>query len=228
MPCRKQVSLRSIAGTAKNNVEKPLRNFLKNKGVNIITKPISNYNPQKRSHRQNNKKRSTKMPWNLFILPLVGGYYMLTQCYGFKFHPQRLDRQGVIFETVLIGRALIAVTYSIRIVLDSTSSIVLHQIHRFSPFTKPYGLMSLASLDFTELSTELFNEIPNDVNGIKKSIEEIGKELENILKYSFELESLLLITLYKDKAYMAWVKELPFPSQSPYFRILPAVSRFRT
>lgn len=168
------------------------------------------------------------MPWNLLILPLVGGYYILTRCYVFKFHQQRLEKQRLIFETVLIGIALMAFTYSIRVVLDSTSSNLLNQIHRFSPFTQQYALTSLASLGFAVLSTELFNLISDDVSWIKKSIKDVGNELENILKYSFEQESLLLITLNNDKVYIAWIKELPIPSKSPYVRVLPAISGFRT
>lgn len=43
------------------------------------------------------------MPWNIIILHLVAGYYISTRSYYFKFKHQRLDRQRLIFESVLLG-----------------------------------------------------------------------------------------------------------------------------
>ena len=46
------------------------------------------------------------MPWNLLLLNLVAGYYLLTRSHYFKFEQQRLDRQRLIFESILLGVAL--------------------------------------------------------------------------------------------------------------------------
>ncbi|AKP51555.1 hypothetical protein [Cyclobacterium amurskyense] len=47
------------------------------------------------------------MPWNLLILPLLGGYYLLFRFNKFKFKQQRLDRQRLVFDTILIGTWLL-------------------------------------------------------------------------------------------------------------------------
>ena len=75
------------------------------------------------------------MPWNLLILPLVAGYYLLTRSYYFKYEQQRLDRQRLIFESVLLGVALAVFTYIIRIIAESfppTKEIIL-VIYDFLP-----------------------------------------------------------------------------------------------
>jgi len=168
------------------------------------------------------------VPWNLLILPLVGGYYILTRCYIFKFHQQRLEKQRLVFEAVLVGIGLMVFTYALRLVFNSVFSEWLLEIHTYSPFNQPFALTSLTSLALAIFGSEVFNKISGDVYWIKKSIKDVGNELENILKYSFEQESLLLITLNNDKVYIAWIKELPIPSKSPYVRVLPAISGFRS
>lgn len=50
------------------------------------------------------------MPWNLLVLPLAAAYYILTRCDLLKYKQQRLDRQRLIFESVLLGSFLLAIS----------------------------------------------------------------------------------------------------------------------
>lgn len=58
------------------------------------------------------------MPWNLLILPLVAGYYLLTRFYPFKYKQQRLDRQRLIFESILLAVCVSVITYFIRLFVE--------------------------------------------------------------------------------------------------------------
>ena len=50
------------------------------------------------------------MPFNLLLLPLVGGYYLLVTSRFTKYIHQRIDRQRLIFNSVLVGIALIGLS----------------------------------------------------------------------------------------------------------------------
>ncbi|CAA0189883.1 conserved membrane hypothetical protein [Tenacibaculum maritimum] len=167
------------------------------------------------------------MPWNLLILPLVGGYFILTKCYIFKFHQQRLDRQRLIFESVLLGIALIVSTYLIRIFFVKLTPDLIDIVHSYSPFKQPFALTSLISVGIAIFFTIIYNKFSEDKKWIRKAIDDVGNEFESLMKYSFDEESLLQFTLNNDKIYIAWVKELPIPSISPYVRIIPAISGYR-
>lgn len=167
------------------------------------------------------------MPWNLLILPLVGGYYILTRCYIFKFHQQRLDRQRLIFESVLIGIALMVGTYLLRILFNLLASDLVSVIYSYSPFEQRYSLTSLFSVLFAICFTYIYNKTSEDEKWIKRSIVDVGNEFEALMKFSFEENSLIQFTLTNNKFYIAWVKELPIPSVSPYVRVIPAISGYR-
>jgi len=167
------------------------------------------------------------MPWNLLILPLLGGYYILTRCHIFKFHQQRLDRQRLIFESVLLGIGLMVGTYLLRVLIEVITPDLISLLYRYSPFDQQYFLTSLISVLFAIIFTKVYNRISEDEKWIKRSITDVGNEFETLMKFSFEEESLLQFTLSNDKIYIAWVKELPIPSVSPYVRIIPAISGYR-
>jgi hypothetical protein len=167
------------------------------------------------------------MPWNLLILPLVGGYFILTKCFIFKFHQQRLDRQRLIFESVLLAIALTVSTYLIRILFIKLTPDLINIIHSHSPFDQPFALTSLISVGVAILFTLIYNKFSEDKKWIRKAIDDVGNEFESLMKYSFDEESLLQFTLNNDKIYIAWVKELPITSISPYVRVIPAISGYR-
>ena len=107
------------------------------------------------------------MPWNLLILPLVGGYFILTKCFIFKFHQQRLDRQRLIFESVLLAIALIVSTYLIRILFIK---LTLDLIHSYAPFKQPFALTSLISIGVAIVFTLIYNKLSEDKKWIRKAI----------------------------------------------------------
>lgn len=167
------------------------------------------------------------MPWNLLILPLIGGYYILTRCYIFKFHQKRLDRERLIFESVLLGIGLMVATYLLRVIIEIFATDIVNVLYTYSPFDQQYFLTSLISVLLAILFTAIYNKISEDEKWIKKSIIDVGNEFETLMKFSFEEESLLQFTLSNNKIYIAWVKELPIPSVSPYVRVIPAISGYR-
>lgn len=167
------------------------------------------------------------MPWNLLILPLVAGYYLLTKCYLFKFHQQRLDRQRLIFESILLGIAIMGVTYTIREFFIAYLPDFASLIYSYSPFDIPYALTSFFTIVVSISFSLIYNKFSTDKKWIKKSIKDVGNEFEILMKWSFTEKSLLQFTLDNGKVYVAYVKELPIPSISNYIRLIPIISGYR-
>lgn len=59
------------------------------------------------------------------------------------------------------------------------------------------------------------------------AIDEIGTELELLLKNCAETEDLVQITLKNDKFYIGYVVSIPIPQRSNYIVISPAFSGYR-
>lgn len=165
------------------------------------------------------------MPWNALILPLVAGYYLLTRFYPFKYRQQRLDRQRLIFESILLAVVTSAITFAIKIIIPVN---YIEFIYAQIPIQTPYIGTSIATLLFTVVFTETVNLFIDKTKYIKQAIKSVGNEFELIIKSSFVEKKLIQITLSSGKVYVAWVKELPIPSISNYIRLIPAMSGYRT
>jgi len=167
------------------------------------------------------------MPWNLLILPLVGGYYILTRSYFFKYKQQRLDRQRLVFESILIAVLLAILAYTLRLLALFFIPIDYLQFHEYLPLKLPFLGTSLLSLTISVAFSEIGNAFFDREKNIKRAIKLVGNEFELILKSSFSDSQLIQITLKNEKVYIGWVKELPIPSISNYIRIIPAISGYR-
>jgi len=167
---------------------------------------------------------------NLLVLPLAAGYYLLTQSFFFKFKQQRLDRQRLLFETIisavfiLVGGFLLKVFLYDLIVSDSIKQIINNLNPLYQTHYSGTVLMSfLLTIAFVKISN---TQIDKEAQ-IFKAIKSIGNEFELMASRSFKENRLVLLTLKNDKFYIGWVKELPIPSQSNYLRIIPALSGYR-
>src|SRR5690554_1853466 len=119
------------------------------------------------------------MPWNLLILPLVAGYYLLTRFYPFKYKQQRLDRQRLIFESILLGVSISIIGYSLRIFAEIIIPQNIWQIIcGVLPIQYPYIRTSFSILIITVLFTEIVNKFLSKENYIKKAIKDVGNEYE--------------------------------------------------
>lgn len=168
------------------------------------------------------------MPWNLLVLPLVGGYYILTRSHYFRFRQQRLDKQRLIFESILLAVCVLVFTYFIRVVFEYfAADSFCDSMYKYFPIKTPYiGTTSIA-LVFSIVLTKGSNYFLEPDDYIKRAIKTVGNEFELLLKSSFVDDILLQITLSNDKVYVGWVKELPIPTISNYIRIVPTISGYR-
>ncbi len=166
------------------------------------------------------------MPWNLFIFPLAAGYLFLTRSYYFKFIQQRLDKQRLIFETILKGSYIGALALIIRFIIEYAWPELIVKVYNQFPFKEHYTLTSIASIPIALLMISL-NLFLDKQKYVIQAISKVGNEFELKLKEAFINENLILISLKNNKFYIGWVIKLPLPGISEYIRIIPAISGFR-
>jgi len=167
---------------------------------------------------------------NLLVLPLAAGYFLLTRSYYFKFKQQRLDRQRLLFETVIVAVFILVGGFLLKtFVYDVVFNEELRNaLNNLNPLkTTPYSGTVLISFVLTIMLVMISNLFLNKKKEIYRAIKDIGNEFELLASRSFKENRLSLISLKNDKFYIGWVKELPIPSQSNYLRIIPALSGYR-
>lgn len=169
------------------------------------------------------------MPWNLLILPLIGGYYLLSRFNIFKYRQQRLDRQRLIFDTILIGLFLLISSFLLRKLLYLFLPELLDTIYSYFPIKTPFIGTTFASFLIAVIITEFGNRTfySNQKLYIENAIKDVGNELELLLRTSLKQSLLLEFTLDTNKVYIAWVKELPIPTVTNYIRVIPVLSGYR-
>ena len=169
------------------------------------------------------------MPWNLLILPLIGGYYVMSQSNYFKFAQQRLDRQRLIFDSIIAGLILLVSTFILRKIVSYILPDVIPAFYEFFSVKTPYIGTAFCSFLLGVIVTFGGNYLvfSDHKYQIQKAIKRIGNELELLLESSLKHSYPLEFTLENDKVYIGLVKELPIPRVTTYIRIIPFFSGYR-
>ncbi len=167
------------------------------------------------------------MPFNLLLLPLVGGYYLLVTSRFTKYIHQRIDRQRLIFNSVLVGIALIFLS----VVITQTVGYLLpawtEGIKQAVPLQLPYTGTAVLSLLFGIVLPHLSNLFIDKTRALSRSIKLTGDELEQLIDGAFLDASLVSFTMKNGKVYVGWPVSLPRPSRDSYLSVLPLFSGYR-
>ena len=169
------------------------------------------------------------MPWNLLILPLVSGYLLLTKLNHFKYRQQRLERQRLVFDSVLLGILAFTFTYILRLIVEALIPDIVKFLYNLFPFHVPLLVTSFVTLLLGWIAVVIGNLLPffNKEKCVKRAIRKVGNELELLLLSSVKEKRLLQFTLKNNKTYVGWVKELSAPRTNNFIRIIPAISGYR-
>ena len=167
------------------------------------------------------------MPFNLLLFPLVGGYYLLSRLRIFRYFSNRLDRQRLIFQSVLTGVGLIVLAWSFRFLALSISPNFVSQVLKAFPNDIPHLAVSILSLVLGILITETINWLIGKEKSIQIAINLYGSELERLYFDAFKSRKLIQLNLENGKCYVGWLKELPEPSRLSHVRLTPVLSGYR-
>lgn len=167
------------------------------------------------------------MPFNLLLLPLVGGYYLLVTSRFTKYIHQRIDRQRLIFNSVLVGIFLLGISVSMTKFIEYLEPSWLNTIKASVPLQLPYTGTAVLSLILGILLSHLSNLFISDTQALGWSIKLIGNELEQLINGAFSAAALVSFTMKNGKVYVGWPVALPRPSRSAYLSVLPLFSGYR-
>ncbi len=168
------------------------------------------------------------MPYNLLLLPLIGGFLFLHISHYFRFGAQRLDGYRLLFQSAIAGIALSAVA-RLAIVLISLTPLgpILDRFWLlFSPFDYS-GTSALALISGPALAI-LVNLVVDRSKAYELEIQRHGNFLLKLLNSARKEKSLISITLDTRKWYVGWVVQAPnLDPQELHFQILPFISGYR-
>ena len=167
------------------------------------------------------------MPFNLLLLPLVGGYYLLVTSRFTKYIHQRIDRQRLVFNSVLAGIALIGLSVVITRAIGYLRPEWIADIKRTFPLQLPYTGTAVLSLLLGLVIPHISNLFINKTRALSRSIRLIGNELEQLINGAFLDASLVSFTMKSGKVYVGWPVSLPRPVQGAYLSVLQLFSGYR-
>lgn len=177
------------------------------------------------------------MPYNLFLIVIITGYFILTFSQLFKYNIQRLTRERILFESILVGLQIIVGGFLSRFLYNYFLNSYLHltgilNILNEIPFEKPHyfwtfvfsSLISLIIFWFINLI--IVRYYPKN-DQIIRAVNKNGDEIEKLFKDSALNGNLIQVTLKNDKVYIGFCEEIPIPKKTNYLVICPYLSGYR-
>ena len=177
------------------------------------------------------------MPYNLWIFPLLSGFYFLIRYEYNRYKYQRLDSQILIFHSILYGIFIFFGIYLIRTILSLIFPNLIPTVYSFLyklPIKEQDFLWtSLICFGTVVIVVKLLNfiYIKNEYfcwqKPVEEAIDEIGDEVEQLFKQSFVDKLLIQITLKNNKVYVGFADSILPPKDSNYLKIVPLMSGYR-
>lgn len=168
------------------------------------------------------------MPYNLLLLPLLGGFLFIHRAHYFRFGAQRLDGYRLLLQSAIAGTCLagLARMFVELISLAALGRSGLKAWYIFFPF--PYSAESSLSLVLGPAMAALINFFIGTEKAKTREIERHGNALTRLLHRAAEESLLISVSLDNRKWYVGWVTESPnLDPQELYFRLLPFASGYR-
>jgi hypothetical protein len=168
------------------------------------------------------------VPYNLLLLPFLGGFLFIHLTHFFRFGAQRLDGYRLLFQSAIAGTGLATLARILVLIaqFSALGAIAKHLWDKFSPFS--YSGTSALSLLLGPALALLINIFVNRKKANDIEVRRHGNALIRLLHQAQKERRLVSITLDNRKWYVGWVAETPnLDPQELYFRILPFTSGFR-
>lgn len=175
------------------------------------------------------------MPYNLFLIPIIAGYFILTNSSLLKYNSQRLTRSRILFESILIGVITIGVGFLFRTIIEIILPKFipyLVKVLNVIPFEKSdyfwtfFFSCILAIILFLILELIILHFYSKN-DAIIWAVKKNGDELETLLKDSALNGQTIQLTLSNHKVYIGFCEETPIPQKTNYISISPILSGYR-
>lgn len=175
------------------------------------------------------------MPYNLLLLPVIVGYFILIYSHYFKYNTQRLAQNRIIFESVSVALIILTSGFVIRALLEARfpeSTPYLIEKLKFFPIKKvDYFWTIVFSCLIAILSVLLTNLYLlwkfKKFQLIGWAVEKNGDEIEKLFKKSVDEALFIQVTLKNDKVYIGYSEIIPIPQKTNYLTLTPILSGYR-
>ena len=168
------------------------------------------------------------MPYNLLLLPLMGGFLFFYATHLLRFYAQRLDGYKLLFFVAIAGTCLATAARLAVVLLARTAAGARLQNDWavFSPF--PYSGTSALAFVLGPCLAGAVNLFVGRERAKDIEIRRHGNSLMQLLHRAEREKLLISITLASRKWYVGWVVESPnLRPDEKYFRLLPFTSGYR-
>lgn len=168
------------------------------------------------------------MPYNLLLLPLLGGFLFFHLTHYFRFGAQRLDGYRLLLQAAIAGTCLAVIGRILVELIELTPLAAMFKSiwGRFAPF--PFSASSALALALGPAIALIWNLFVNKETAKDVEIRKHGNALIKLLHRAQKQSHLVSITLDNRKWYIGWVAESPnLDPQELYFRLLPFMSGYR-
>ncbi len=166
------------------------------------------------------------MPFNVLLLPLLGGYVFICQWNCTRFEARRYSGQRLVFHAAIAGAVFLGVAF----LLTRYAAYKVPQFFEWWRGYVPYpetetGILSflLGAFFWWPLNLAFKRE-----SQAKKAVERWGDFLEQLLNRSMDDTTQIAVTLTSGKYYTGYVTGSVDPSHDrKYMRLLPTLSGYR-
>ena len=168
------------------------------------------------------------MPYNLLLLPLLGGFLFFFTAHLFRFGAQRLEGYKLLFQSAVVGVILSFIARLIVLALAATSAGAWMESRWsvFSPF--PFSATSALAMVLGPIAAIILNLFINVDVAKRIEVRRNGSPLLKLFYRAAKERFLVSVTMDTRKWYVGWILELPsLVPQEKYFRLLPYISGYR-
>lgn len=175
------------------------------------------------------------MPYNLLLLPVIVGYFILIYSHYFKYNTQRLAQNRIIFESVSVAIIILVIGFSLRALVESifpTFTPWLIEKLKFFPIKKVDYLWTIVFSCLLSIIAVLLTNLYllwkfKKFQLIGWAVDKNGDEIEKLFKQSAEEALFIQITLKNDKVYIGYSEIIPIPQKTNYLTLTPILSGYR-
>lgn len=175
------------------------------------------------------------MPYNLLLLPVIVGYFILIYSHYFKHNTQRLAQNRIIFESVSVALIILTIGFLLRTAVEYVFPKLIPFIISFLKIIPINKVDYLWTVVFSCAISIIFVLLTNLylLWKFKKSqligwaVDKNGDELEKLFKKSVDEALFIQITLKNDKVYIGFSEIIPIPQKTNYLTLTPILSGYR-
>ena len=168
------------------------------------------------------------MPWNLLLLPLLGGFLFLHLTHFFRFAAQRLDGYRLLLYSAICGTLLEILSRTLEVLVAHTPPGLwaARWWATFAPFQ--YSETSAFALALGPILASAVNLFIDTEKAKDIEIRRHGNSLTKLIHQAERGHRLISITMVTLKWYVGFVAESPnLNPEEEYFRLLPIISGYR-